>query len=85
MYDDGVNVAARVQELADAGGICLSGSAYEQVKGKLLGVIYLEFCPDRPRALVGQSFASVPMSSSASYATTYRDSRIRVTANFLRE
>lgn len=35
IYGDGVNVAARLQELADPGGICLSGTAFEQVKGKL--------------------------------------------------
>jgi adenylate cyclase len=32
---DGVNVAARIQSLAEAGGICISGTAYDQVKNKL--------------------------------------------------
>ncbi|HME42554.1 MAG TPA: adenylate/guanylate cyclase domain-containing protein [Syntrophorhabdales bacterium] len=32
---DGVNVAARVQSLAEAGGICISGTVYDQVKDKL--------------------------------------------------
>ena len=35
IFGDGVNVAARLQELADHGGICLSGAAFDQVKGKL--------------------------------------------------
>jgi adenylate cyclase len=35
IYGDGVNIAARVESLADAGGICLSESAYQQVKNKL--------------------------------------------------
>ena len=35
IFGDGVNVAARLQELADPGGICLSGAAFDQVKGKL--------------------------------------------------
>jgi adenylate cyclase len=35
IYGDGVNVAARLQELADPGGICMSGSAFQQVRGKL--------------------------------------------------
>lgn len=42
IYGDGVNIAARVEGLAQSGGICLSGSAYDQVEGKLaLGFEYL--------------------------------------------
>jgi TolB-like protein/class 3 adenylate cyclase len=32
---DGVNVAARLEGIADPGGICISSSAYEQVRGKV--------------------------------------------------
>jgi adenylate cyclase len=32
---DGVNVAARLEGIADPGGICVSGSVHEQVQGKL--------------------------------------------------
>jgi TolB-like protein len=32
---DGVNVAARLESLAEPGGICVSSSAYEQVRGKV--------------------------------------------------
>jgi adenylate cyclase len=35
LLGDGVNVAARVQGLADSGGVWLSGRAYEEVEGKL--------------------------------------------------
>ncbi len=35
IYGDGVTVAARVQTLAEGGGVCLSGAAYDQVKNKL--------------------------------------------------
>jgi len=35
LYGDGVNIAARIEGLADAGGICISGSAYEQIESKL--------------------------------------------------
>jgi class 3 adenylate cyclase/pimeloyl-ACP methyl ester carboxylesterase len=39
---DGVNIAARLESLANAGGICISGTAYDQVEGKLgLGYEYL--------------------------------------------
>ena len=32
---DGVNIAARVQSLAEAGGICIAGIVYDQIKNKL--------------------------------------------------
>ena len=35
LYGDGVNIAARLEGLAEAGGICISGSAYEQIENKL--------------------------------------------------
>ncbi len=35
IYGDGVNIAARVESMAEAGGICLSGGAYDQVANKL--------------------------------------------------
>jgi class 3 adenylate cyclase len=35
LFGDGVNVAARLEGLAEPGGICISGSTLEQVKNKL--------------------------------------------------
>jgi adenylate cyclase len=39
---DGVNIAARLESLSEAGGICISGTAYDQVRNKVsLGYKYL--------------------------------------------
>jgi adenylate cyclase len=35
IYGDGVNIAARLEGLAEEGGICISGTAYDHVKNKL--------------------------------------------------
>jgi TolB-like protein/class 3 adenylate cyclase len=35
IYGDGVNIAARLEGMAEAGGICISESAYQQIKNKL--------------------------------------------------
>ncbi len=35
LFGDGVNVAVRLEGLAEAGGLCLSSSVYDQVEGKL--------------------------------------------------
>jgi adenylate cyclase len=42
IYGDGVNVAARVESLAEAGGICVSGTVFDQIESKLpLGYEFL--------------------------------------------
>ena len=42
IYGDGVNIAARLEGLAEGGGICISGTAYDHIGKKLsLGYEYL--------------------------------------------
>lgn len=35
IFGDGVNIAARLESIAEPGGICISASAYDQVQGKV--------------------------------------------------
>jgi adenylate cyclase len=51
IYGDGVNIAARIESLSDAGGISISGTVYDQVKNKL-GLEY--------EYLGEQSFKNIP-------------------------
>jgi len=45
IYGEGVNIAARLEGLAEAGGICVSGTVYEQVRNKLS--VSFEDCGDQ--------------------------------------
>ena len=46
IYGDGVNIAARLESLADAGGICVSKTAFDQIETKL--PFSYEFLGDQP-------------------------------------
>ena len=46
IYGDGVNIAARVETMADANGICISDRAYDQVEQKP-GLKYEDLGPHR--------------------------------------
>jgi len=35
IFGDGVNIAARLEAICEPGGICISSSAYDQVRGKV--------------------------------------------------
>jgi adenylate cyclase len=68
IFGDGVNVAARVENECEPGGVCLSGSAFEQVRGKTalafddLGERSLKNI-DRPVRLYAARSAAAPAAS----------------------
>ncbi|MCM2287101.1 MAG: tetratricopeptide repeat protein [Desulfobacula sp.] len=42
LYGEGINIAARIESLADPGGVCISRNAYDHIKNKLkLGYEYI--------------------------------------------
>jgi adenylate cyclase len=54
-FGDGVNIAARLEALAEPGGVCVAGTVYDQVRGKVevtfdhLGLKQLKNIPDPVR------------------------------------
>ena len=54
---DGVNIAARLEGLSEAGGICISGTAFDQVRSKLdVGYEYIGEQPVKNIALPVRSY-----------------------------
>jgi class 3 adenylate cyclase len=51
IYGEGVNLAARLEGLAEAGGLCISGTAYEQVKNKV-ALVYEDLGERRVKNIV---------------------------------
>src|SRR5262245_52493055 len=64
LLGDGVNVAARLQAAAEPGGICISGSVYDQIRNKLS----LSF-----KALGERSFKNIPQPVRAFSITETED------------
>jgi len=52
VYGDSVNIAARLQTLAEPGGICISGSVHDQIRNKLGGG-FLSLGEERLKNIVG--------------------------------
>jgi len=74
LFGDGVNIAARLQTLASAGGVCLSGVAYDQVR-KILPFAFADLGaqqaknidePVRAFSVVAERMAVVTASANAS-------------------
>src|SRR5262245_30376019 len=70
IYGDGVNIAARLEALAEPGGICVSDKVHNEVRGKIdittkdLGPVQLKNIAAPVRAF--RLGAGVPLSSSVS-------------------
>src|SRR6201997_2490358 len=72
IFGDGVNIAARLESIAEPGGICISSSAYDQVRGKV-GVEFADLgeqnlknitCPVRVYAAVRDGVGPVTKGGS---------------------
>jgi class 3 adenylate cyclase len=71
LLGDGVNVAARIQSITEPGGICISGSVYDQIQNKLT----LQF-----KQLGEQSFKNIAQPVRTFSITDDRDGTSRSTA-----
>jgi class 3 adenylate cyclase len=66
IFGDGVNIAARLESIAESGGICISSSAYDHVRGKV-GVEFADLGEQNLKniALPVRAYALVQNGSSA--------------------
>jgi adenylate cyclase len=81
LYGDGVNIAARLQALAEPGGILISGTVFDQVKDKLtLGFDYLG--PQAVKNIAAQvPIYRVLLQPGAAAPTDHRDAAAASTAD----
>jgi len=55
LFGEGVNLAARLQTMAEPGGICIAGAVYEQVRNKL--AVHFAFLGDQTFKNIGDRVA----------------------------
>ena len=79
IYGDGVNIAARLEKLAEPGGICIGRNIYDQVRGKLvcayddLGEQQFHNIPEPVRAFRVRSASAAVAASPAAEAPPLSD------------
>jgi TolB-like protein/Tfp pilus assembly protein PilF len=78
VFGDGVNIAARLEEIAEPGGICLSEDAYRQVRGKL-ALHYADGGEQQLKNIAGpvRVYRIDPQSKSGPIARTFAPDRVR--------
>jgi TolB-like protein/class 3 adenylate cyclase len=66
IFGDGVNIAARLERIAEPGGVCISSSVYDQVRGKI-GVKFTDLGEQNLKniALPVRAYAMLPCASSS--------------------
>ena len=83
IYGDGVKIAARLEALAEAGGLCISATVHEQVRNKLdvgftdLGDQTVKNIPDRVRVYRVQPRSQPEAPAPASASPDKRPRRLR--------
>jgi adenylate cyclase len=83
IYGDGVNIAARLEALAEAGGVCISATVHEQVRNKLdvgftdLGDQTVKNIPDRVHVYRVQPRSQPAAPARASTSPGERARRLR--------
>jgi adenylate cyclase len=83
IYGDGVNIAARLEALAEAGGVCISATVHEQVRNKLdagftdLGDQTVKNIPDQVRVYRVQAPGQGAAPAQAKAAPGKRPRRVR--------
>jgi TolB-like protein/class 3 adenylate cyclase len=75
LFGDGVNIAARLQTLASAGGVCLSGVAHDQIR-KILPFAFTELGAQKVKNIDEPVRAFALVAERAAIATAFPDASV---------